>query len=206
MDELMPATNHWSHLLGMRAVPDVRTGSAALVVSGKRCSSLADVVRAVGLPVADGHAPALFNDDGADADADDSPATEHSLARVYYRRLLVLQGKDPAEALPTEDARARRLRQQRESADRCRAERNARVRAKREAAQAEKRAARQAWAAELANSLEARLAAIDADESLTPKQRAARKYYARNQVEINDMYRRKREQSRLAAREQTPCA
>ena len=181
----MPAAtaNPWGALLG-EPVPHVCTGSAHLVVCGKRVSTPAEVLAALRLP-------SLRESIEFDQDSDSVTASEVQLARRYCERLdalgMPIDQDDVAEklgvlpvrkggrprkpALPASDEEARR-------ALRTEEQRIRRERARREAAA--EAAKKPAPLPTIEPSLAEKLAQIDADETLTSKQKAARRFYARN--------------------------
>ena len=184
MDKCNDTVSPWAQLLGDQTVPDVKTPSAVLVVSGQRCASLQDILRAVGLDPQ--HSIDLLNS----VDGGNDLTETLSLARKYYLRLCRLQGTQPLartecfpkqpKATPDTQLTAKQLRQRKyylahrdalldEHKDRyC------------DKPAAQRHAERMAREASRACMLSERLAAIDADTTLTSKQKTQRRYLARN--------------------------
>lgn len=157
--------NPWSLMLG-GPVPDVSTGKGQLVVAGRRCHTSRDVLRALGVP-------SLRQGSTAhDVERDGPIDTDLHLARKYCARLEAL-GAAPEEA----DLYAELYRQ---------ATPDPAI----EAAAAKAQTAEPAQPADApacvaaAPDLAERLAAIDADTSLTAKQKAARRHYVRNRDKL----------------------
>lgn len=224
------AASPWGHLLG-QPVPDLRTKDAHLVVAGRRVATPSEVLAALGMQ-------SMRN--GPDADPDDDSITESDvqLARRYCARLQEMGAKvDPADLAqaqaaaqasrkggrPRKDASAEADRNRRNALRYYAANRDAILKRQR-ARQREK--ARQRREAQEARSVSEQLAAIDADATLTAKQRADRKYALMHRDRLNDTRRAKYAETRERlcdemgvrparlsvpcspepAEEQTPCA
>lgn len=201
MDDLTQITpaqlGPFAQLLGLQVVPTPTTAPAVLVVCGKKVSSLAEIEQALGIDRAVTEEEEIENAN-----------TLKQLATVYARHMNpevdLSQGADGNRTVWAERVGDDGLTNKQRSAREYYARNREQIRAYDQARRDAKRAARQAATQPAPEApadvpvarpktLEQILAAIDADGTLTVKQKQNRRYIARHR---DDLLARKREHYR----------
>ena len=230
MDELTPISpaqlGPFAQLLGVHVVPEPATVPDHLVVCGRRVTCLTDIVTVLGLKSAGAEPDPLGEEKGLWTLA-------HRYAARIDSRAKAEKDDTPWPLRVGQDGLTNRQRAAREYYAKNREQIRAYDQARRDAKKAERQAATQPAAqapaeapkADRRKTLEQVLAEIDADGSLSTKQKQNRRYIARHQEELlakkreqyhadldaararrRDVHRRRRAAATSGQQEHQPCA
>lgn len=193
LDDLAPITPErlgpFAQLLGVHVVPKPAAVADHLVVCGHRVTNLAEIMTALGLKAAD---------DDAEPDPLGDEKGLRALAQAYAARICIYacidNGRDatPWKLRVGQDGLTKKQRAKRDYYARHREQIRAHQQACRDARRAARQAAMQPAPQAPAEApkparrkpLEQVLAEIDADSTLTAKQKSARRYIARHRDEL----------------------